>query len=207
MNSKPIVNRKDIRLLISKDQIIQQIDKEIGAPPDWHRKPDFESLSKIILGQQVSLESAESHFNKLKNYIGEFAPKNILKLSDEEMRSCFISRQKSKYLREVSDAILTEKIIFNEFGRMNDDEIKEKLTSIKGIGNWTAEVFMLFCLRSKDVFPMGDIAVVNTVKELYEVTERDEILQIAEKWKPCRSLATFYMWHFYLTKRGRNAIF
>lgn len=207
MNSKPIVNREDIKFLISKDKVIQRIDKEIGAPPDWQRKPDFESLSKIILGQQVSLESAEAHFNKLKNYIEKFNPKNILKLSDEEMRNCFISRQKSKYLRELSDAILSEKIIFEEFGVMNDDEIREKLISVKGIGNWTAEVFMLFCLQSKDIFPIGDIAVVNTVKELYEVTEREEIIRTAEKWKPCRSLATFYMWHFYLTKRGRTAIF
>lgn len=207
MNSIQIVNQEDIRFLTSKDSVIQRIDDEYGAPHDWRRKPDFESLSKIILGQQVSLESAESHFNKLKNYIGKFDPKNILKLSDEEMRSCFISRQKSKYLRELSDSILSRKIIFEEFGLMNDDKIREKLISIKGIGSWTADVFMLFCLQSKDIFPIGDIAVINTVKELYEVAERDEILQIAERWKPCRSLATFYMWHYYLTKRGRIAIY
>lgn len=207
MNSKPIVNREDIRFLISKDRIIQQIDREIGAPPGWKRKPGFESLSKIILGQQVSLESAESHFNKLKNYIGEFNPNNILKLSDEEMRSCFISRQKSKYLRELSDAILSKKIIFEEFNQMSEDEIKEKLITVKGIGNWTAEVFMLFCLQSKDIFPIGDIAVVRSIKELYEARDREEIIQTAENWRPCRSLGSFYMWHFYLYKRGRTANF
>lgn len=207
MSSNSIVNQKDIEFLTSKDPVLRRINLEIGPPPDWRRVADFVSLSKIILGQQVSLESAESHFNKLKSYIEEFSPENILKLSDEEMRDCFISRQKAKYLRELSKAIIENRLNFDELKQMDKNQIREKLTSIKGIGNWTAEVFMLFCLQLKDIFPQGDIAVINTIKELYDVSTHKKAIEISEIWKPCRSLATFYMWHFYLTKRGRIAIY
>lgn len=207
MNLRPIVNTEDIDLLISKDSQIDSIFKKYGSPPSWQRVAGFESLSKIILGQQVSLESAEAHFKKLKNHIGKFTPENILKLSDDELRNNFISRQKSIYLRELSKSVLSKEIDFEALKEMNEIEIKEKLTSIKGIGNWTAEIFMLFCLQSKDIFPIGDIAVINAVKELYNVTERNEIIRISESWIPHRSLATYFMWHYYLNKRGRTANF
>src|ERR1700741_4717274 len=97
-----IVEPKDIQQLIKKDKIIAVIYKNHGAPPNWSRPQGFISLSKIILEQQVSLASALAHFNKLNNYISSFTPKNILKLSDAEMRTCQISRQKTKYLRCLS---------------------------------------------------------------------------------------------------------
>src|SRR4051812_28395711 len=94
-----IVNKKDINELIKTDQIFALIYTRYGSPPDWERPQGFVSLSKIILEQQVSLASANAHFNKLNNYLKEFTPSEILKLSDEEMRNCQISRQKSNYLR------------------------------------------------------------------------------------------------------------
>lgn len=201
-----IVNSEDIELLCQKDPIILEVQKKYGNPPDWKDPPGFVSLSRIILGQQVSQASAEAHFNKLSEYIGEFNPNNILKLTDEEMRNCWISRQKSKYLRNLSEAILEGRFNLEKLHDLNEEEIRKELTAIKGIGNWTAEVYLLFCLQAKDIFPIGDIAVVNTIKELYGVTEKPEILLIAEKWAPLRSLGTFFMWHYYLSKRGRSAI-
>lgn len=207
MLMEKIVNQADVEFLLNRDEIILGIHEKYGAPPNWERTPDFISLSKMILEQQVSLASAKAHFEKLNGYIPEFTPENILKLSDEEMRTCQISWQKAKYLRNLSNALLEKELILEEFTRLEENLIREKLTSIKGIGNWTADIYLLFCLQSKDIFPIGDIAVVNTIKELYKVSTRDEIMEIAEKWRPCRSLATYFMWHYYLNKRGRTVVY
>lgn len=202
-----IVNQKDVEFLLEKDKIIREIHASYGSPPNWERSPDFISLSKIILEQQVSLASAKAHFERLNAYLKEFNPENILKLSDEEMRNCHISWQKAKYLRNLSEAINNQELILEELIGLDEPTIRARLTSIKGIGNWTADVYLLFCLQHKDIFPIGDIAVVNTIKKLYEVSTREEILEIAETWKPYCSLATYFMWHHYLSTRGRTAVY
>jgi DNA-3-methyladenine glycosylase II len=199
-----IVNQKDIKHLIKSDDIFAQIHSKYGSPPNWLRSQGFISLSKIILEQQVSLASANAHFLKLNNFLPAFTPVEILKLSDEEMRNCQISRQKSKYLRDLSFAILHRKINLEELPKLNHLEIRKQLTSIKGIGDWTTDIYLMFCLQAKDVFPMGDIAIINTIKELRNVKTKDEIILLAEKWKPYRSLATFFLWHYYLKKRNRK---
>lgn len=200
-----IVNQEDIILLIQKDKIFQDILTQYGNPPNWERPIGFISLSKIILEQQVSLASANAHFQKVNLYIKEFIPENIIKLSDDEMRLCQISKQKSKYLKALSLAIIENRLNLNELTNQSEKEIKEKLTAIKGIGNWTTSIYLLFCLHKKDVFPLGDIAVINTIKELTPAKTPLEIEQIAEKWKPLRSLAVYFLWHHYLTKRNRTA--
>lgn len=198
-----IVNQEDIKRLVEQDKLFAAIFKQYGPPPDWSRVPGFVSLAKIILEQQVSLASANAHFQKLHAYIGEFSPSNILKLTDEEMRSCQISRQKAKYLRALSTAILEEAIDLETLTGLTEPEIRTQLTGIKGIGHWTTDIYLMFCLQAKDVFPIGDIAVVNTIRELSGAQTVDEILLLAERWKPLRSLAVFFLWHYYLKKRNR----
>jgi DNA-3-methyladenine glycosylase II len=204
MDNCGIVNQKDIEQLIRRDKIFASILSQYGPPPDWSREPGFISLAKIILEQQVSLASANAHFVKLDGYLPEFSPLHILKLTDEEMRSCQISRQKATYLRALSTAILNGEIDLLKFPGLGEPEIRAQLTRIKGIGHWTTDVYLLFCLRAKDIFPIGDIAVVNTVKDLSGAKTADEILLLAEQWKPYRSLAAFFLWHYYLKKRNRG---
>jgi len=203
--SSIIVNEKDISLLIQTDQLFAEIHHLHQSPPNWSRPPGFTTLAKIILEQQVSLSSAHAHFLKLEGYIKEFTPANILKLSDDEMRNCQISRQKSKYLRELSNAILHKEIDLEEFPNLDEVEIRKQLTSIKGIGHWTADVYLMFCLGAKDILPLGDIAIVNTLKELTGAKTKEEMLALSEKWKPFRSLATYFLWHHYLIKRNRQS--
>ncbi len=198
-----IVNPKDIKKLISMDKIFAALHKEHGAPPNWSRPQGFVSLCRIILEQQVSLASANAHFLKLNGYIKAFTPSHILKLSDAEMRACQISRQKAKYLRELSLAINNGTIDLDKLSSHNEKEIRRQLTAIKGIGNWTTDIYLMFCLQSKDIFPVGDIAVINTIKKLYNVHTKEDILQLAEKWKPYRSLSTYYLWHHYLSKKKK----
>jgi len=200
-----IVNQKDINKLIITDDIFAFIDNKYGSPPNWTRPQGFISLSKIILEQQVSLASANAHFLKLNQYLPEFTPINILNLSDEEMRNCQISRQKSKYLRALSSAIIKKKLKLEELQNLDYFEVKKQLTKIKGIGDWTSDVYLMFCLKAKDIFPFGDIAVINTVKELCNPQSKEDIILLAQKWRPLRSLASYYFWHYYLKKRNRSS--
>lgn len=198
-----IVNQRDIAQLIKIDKTFAFINDKYGNPPNWKRPPGFISLSRIILEQQLSLASAGAHFLKLSNYIVEFTPSNILRLTDEEMRNCQISRQKKEYLRSLSTAILNGDIYLEKLTGLNEIEVRNQLTGIKGIGNWTTDIYLMFCLHSKDILPLGDIAIINTIKELYGVKTKEEILLISEKWKPYRSLATYFLWHYYLKPRNR----
>jgi DNA-3-methyladenine glycosylase II len=203
MGGSRIVNQNDIDLLIGRHDLFATIWEAYGSPPDWSREPGLESLGRIILEQQVSLASANAHFQKLNAYLAEFSPLHILKLTDEEMRSCQISRQKAKYLRALSEAVSSGEIDLAQLADLSEPDIRLKLTAIKGIGHWTADIYLMFCLQQKDIFPIGDIAVVNTVKELSGVQTADEIRALAESWRPLRSLATYFLWHYYLRKRGR----
>jgi DNA-3-methyladenine glycosylase II len=199
-----IVNDRDIKLITEKHRLFADIHDEFGPPPNWKRPQGFVSLSKIILEQQVSLASAKAHFNKLNNYLPEFSPEEILKLSDKEMFECQISRQKAKYLRELSNAILGKTFNHRKFPRLSEAEIREQLTSIKGIGVWTSDIYLMFCLQAKDVFPIGDIAIVNTIRKLTKAHTQEEILKLSSKWKPFRSLATYFLWHYYLSVKKKK---
>lgn len=198
-----IINQNDISQLTHTDPLFASIHQKYGPPPNWTRPPGFVSLSQIILEQQVSLASAKAHFLKLNGYLNEFSPTEILKLSDEEMRNCQISWQKAKYLWALSSAILNGEIDLEELPNLDYSEIRKQLTAIKGIGDWTADIYLMFCLQAKDIFPIGDIALVNTMKELSDAKTKDEIIFLSEKWKPLRSLAAFYLWYYYLKKRNR----
>jgi DNA-3-methyladenine glycosylase II len=204
--AKHIVNPKDIKELIRRDPIFSLIHDQYGQPPNWSRPPGFVTLSKIILEQQVSLSSAAAHFKKLDDYLaplGGFTPLNILKLTPEEMRAAQISRQKAEYLRGLSSALIEKKLVLEELSGLTEPEVRAQLTALKGIGHWTCDIYLMFCLQSKDIFPLGDIAVINTVKELSKAKSRDEIMLLAELWRPLRSLAAYFLWHYYLKKRNR----
>jgi DNA-3-methyladenine glycosylase II len=199
-----IVNQKDINKLIKVDEIFVAIHDLYGSPPNWNRPQGFSTLAKIILEQQVSLQSANAHFNKLNDYIPAFTPEEILKLSNEEMRQCQISKQKSRYLKELSKAILDRRIDFNRLPELPVPDVRTQLKNIKGIGDWTTDIYLIFCLQAKDIFPIGDIAVIKTIKELTGAVSKDEMIEHSERWKPYRSLATFFLWHYYLSKRNRS---
>jgi len=199
----PIVNKSDIKKLTSSHKLFADIKDKYGIPPNWQRPEGFVSLCKIILEQQVSLSSAEAHFIKLNSYLPDFLPTEILKLSNEEMRACQISRQKAKYLRALSQAVLKNEINFDSLSSLNPLEIRAKLTSIKGIGNWTTDIYLMFCLQNKDIFPLGDIALITTIKELTKIKSKEGIIRFTKKLKPLRSLAAYFLWYYYLKKRKR----
>lgn len=198
-----IVNDEDIGKLKHKDKTISLAIEKYGIPPNWKREPGFVSLCRIILEQQVSLESANAHFNKLNDYLKSFSPREISKLTCEEMRECQISRQKSSYLRALANAVLDRHLNLDDLADMDDAAVRENLMAIKGVGKWTSDIYLMFCLQRKDIFPLEDIAVAKTVKELYRIESREDILKVSEKWIPIRSLGSYCMWNYYLKSRNR----
>lgn len=198
-----IVNVSDIKKLTLKHKIFSNIKSVYGVPPNWQRPEGFISLSRIILEQQVSLESGEAHFKKLDNYLPMFSPAEILKLSDKEMKRCQISRQKASYLRALSKTIISNELDFKQLSNKSPEEARKILTSIKGIGDWTTDIYLMFCLQAKDIFPLGDIALITSIKELTRIRSKEGILRFTNKLKPYRSLAAYFLWFYYLKKRNR----
>lgn len=187
------------------DKSFQQIIDEYGYAPCWSRKPIFSTLIHIILEQQVSLASAKAAYDKLQSYIGAINPENILRLSDEEMKACYFSRQKISYARSLSEAVLNGSLDLKNLVHKDDDTIRSTLTKIKGIGNWTVDVFLMMCLHSADIFPLGDIALVNSLKHIKQLplhTTKEELLAVSETWKPYRTIAAYLLWHAYICRKG-----
>ena len=188
--------------LAQSDADLKSIVQSYGYPPMWSRPNTFESLVHIILEQQVSLASALSALNKLRDYVQQITPARVLLLTDEEFRACYCSRQKTAYIKYLAEAILSGQISLQAFKTMPDDEIRTQLTELKGIGNWTVDVYLMFVLQRADIFPVGDLAAVNAlkrVKGLLAQTSREEIISIAAQWQPYRTVATMMLWHYYLS--------
>ena len=190
--------------LAKKDNDLKTIIQLYGLPPLWQRKPSFETLVHIILEQQVSLASAKAALEKLKTKIGTISPAKLLSLSDQEMRSCYFSRQKTLYVRHLAESVITKSIFIPKLTSLSDDDVRISLKRIKGIGDWTADVFLMMALNRTDCFPIGDVALINSIKKVKELQSncsKEEILSVAERWKPYRTIAAYLLWHNYLSKR------
>ena len=190
--------------LVSRDASFSTIISAFGYPPFWSRPNSFESLIHIILEQQVSLASALSALQKLKEKTGIVSAENLLILSDEELKACYFSRQKIVYARDLAENLINGKFDLEELAQLPDDEIRLKLTAVKGIGNWTTDIYLMMILHRTDIFPVGDLAAVNALKKLKNLpkeTSKERLLQIAEAWKPFRTIATLLLWHEYLSRR------
>jgi DNA-3-methyladenine glycosylase II len=190
--------------LAARDEDLAFIFRRFGKPPMWTREPSFATLVHIILEQQVSLASAKSAFDKLINYIQILTPKNFLKLNDAELKAVGFSRQKTGYTRGLAEAILQEKIDLKSLESLPDELVKTELKKLKGIGDWTSDIYLLMALSRPDVMPKGDLALHVAWQKLKILELRptaDEFLQIAEQWKPFRAVAARLLWHFYLSAK------
>lgn len=192
------------RTLAEQDEDLAFIFRRFGVPPMWAREPGFATLIHIVLEQQVSVASAKSAFDKLVKSIGILTPENLLQLNDAELKAAGFSRQKSGYARGLAKAILEEKIDLNGLKNLPDAEVKARLKTIRGIGDWTADIYLLMALRRADVMPKGDLALHVAWQKLKNLERRplsDEFLSIAERWKPFRAAAARLLWHFYLSAK------
>ncbi|MFT3682023.1 MAG: DNA-3-methyladenine glycosylase 2 family protein [Ferruginibacter sp.] len=199
-NFKRICNR-----LAKGDAHLKLIIDTHGHPPLWKREASFETLIHIILEQQVSLASAKAALNKLKEKTGPVTPEQIINLTNEELKACYFSRQKIIYAKHLAESILNGELDLKKISAMPDDTVRKELKKIKGIGDWTVDVYLMMVLQRTDLFPLGDIALVNSLKEvkgLHKQTHKDDLLVIAEKWRPYRTIAAYLLWHAYIKKRN-----
>jgi DNA-3-methyladenine glycosylase II len=195
-----------VAILAARDPGLAAITERYGTPPLWARAPGFPTLVHLILEQQVSLASAKAAFDRLVAVADPLTPAAFLTLGDADLLAIGFSRQKTRYARELARAVAAGDLDLDALADADDDEVDRRLTALPGIGPWTATIYRLMVLRRPDAWPVGDIALAQAVAEtrgLPERPSRDELLAIAEAWRPWRAVAARILWHHYLSVRRR----
>ncbi len=185
--------------LAGRDLNLKGILDNHGYPPLWVRPNTFATLVLTILEQQVSLAAAYAAYKKLLGRIPRLTPKNLLALTDEELRACYFSRQKIVYVRGLAQALQSRTLNLKKLAGEEDEVVRKKLTALKGIGNWTVDIYLLHALQRTDILPLGDLALVKAVQMVWQQpVTKEEIGRMAEDWRPLRSIATMMLWHHYI---------
>jgi DNA-3-methyladenine glycosylase II len=206
MTSLPLTDaslRVAVNELAQRDPDLALIVDRCGPPPLWAREPGFPTLVLLILEQQVSLASARAAFNRLEATIGAVTPAGVLSLSDEQMRGVGFSRQKTGYVRGLAEAIQSGCFDPDQLAELHDDAVRHSLTALKGIGAWTAEIYLLMVLRRPDAWPAGDLALATAAQQVKGLAQRPspaDLGVLAEAWRPWRAVAARLLWHHYLSR-------
>jgi DNA-3-methyladenine glycosylase II len=189
--------------LVASDPVFAGIDPKAIAVEVWG--PGFGPLVHLILGQQVSIEAADAMYANLERTLGTVTPTGLLGLDDDTMRSCGFTRMKAEYARGLARAEL-DGFSLASLSDLPDDDVVAALTELRGIGRWTAECYLLFCLGRRDLFPTGDLALRVGLQELLGLDaepSEPETAELAARWAPRRTAAAFLVWQGYLERRGR----
>jgi len=192
------------KTLARRDNDLASVFKTLGPPPLWARPAGFSTLVKIILEQQVSLASAASMFARLKKNTVPFRPARMIELGEPHLKSQGLTRQKTTYCLHLAESLHTKRLRLSQLSLMNDADVKAALMEIKGLGSWSADVYLLMVLRRPDIFPATDLALVTGVTELKQLPARpntNQLLEMADAWRPYRSVAARMLWQYYLAKR------
>ncbi|MGZ8439033.1 MAG: DNA-3-methyladenine glycosylase family protein, partial [Candidatus Limnocylindrales bacterium] len=178
-----------------------------GPPPLWDRAPGFPTLIHIVLEQQVSLASAQAAFDRLRAATDPLNPTRFLELTDAELLGIGFSRQKARYGRALAEAIESGGLDLDSLETLDDDAVHAALQAVPGIGPWTSTVYLLMVLLRPNGWPVGDIALAESVGEVKGLGRRpdpSELAELGESWRPWRSVAVRLFWHDYLSRRGRS---
>ncbi|MBW4633674.1 MAG: DNA-3-methyladenine glycosylase 2 family protein [Iphinoe sp. HA4291-MV1] len=193
--------------LTSRDSDFARVLETFGSPPMWERKAGFPTLLGIILGQQVSLASAKAVCDRLCAVVVPLTPANFITLDDVQLKAIGFSRQKIMYSRALADAITSGQLDLVKLETMDETIIRTELKRIKGIGDWTVDIYLLMALQRPDVFPKGDLALAIALQKLKGLAVRptpEELEAIAESWRPWRAIAARILWHYYLNNLKRK---
>jgi DNA-3-methyladenine glycosylase II len=192
-----------VQELAALDPDLAAVHARLGVPPLWARAPGFPTLVHIILEQQVSLASAKAAFDKLCIEVDPLTPDGVLALDDETLKRVGFSRQKTVYVRYLANAIVTGALDVDALAMLPDDEVRTQLIALKGIGPWSAEIYLLMALCRADAWPAGDLALQVAAQAIKGLPARpDPVLlhELAEQWRPWRAVAARLLWHHYLSK-------
>ena len=199
--------RAAVDALVGRDATLRAIVERYGPPPMWAREGGFGTLVHIILEQQVSLASARAAFDRLQARVSPLTPAAFLALTDAELLAIGFSRQKARYGRELAAAVIAGTLNLDGVAELDDDGVETALTAVPGIGPWTATIYRLMVLRRPDAWPMGDIALAQSLADVRGLAVRPsqaELADIAEAWRPWRAVAARILWHGYLSSRAER---
>jgi DNA-3-methyladenine glycosylase II len=197
-----------VQTLAARDEALAASVARFGVPPMWEREPSFGTLVHLILEQQVSLASALAAYRRLETASGGTPePASFLTFDDEELRAIGFSRQKARFARDLA-AALADGFDLGALANLDDDGVRAALTGLRGVGRWTADVYLTMCLLRPDVWPLGDRALAVGAAEalsLDAVPGQRDLTVLAERWRPFRAVAARVCWNHYLGVRGRLA--
>lgn len=200
--------RDGIAELVARDADLARVVEQLGPPPMWARDPGFPTLIWMILEQQVSLASARAAFVRLETALGAITPASFLQLDDASLRAIGFSRQKTSYGRHLAEAIIQARFDPQALAGMDDAAVRTELVKLKGIGPWTAEIYLLMVLRRPDAWPVHDLALAVAAQQVKHLDQRpgpQELMALAEPWSPWRAVAARVLWHHYLSKRNNRS--
>jgi DNA-3-methyladenine glycosylase II len=189
--------------LAKRDKELAAILKTYGPPPLWAREPGFTTLVQIILEQQVSLTSAASTYRRLSENIQPFGPDRVIELGEPHLKSLGLTRQKTAYCIHLAESIISNSLNLHGLAKMSDEDVKAALMQVKGIGSWSADIYLLMVLRRPDIWPASDLALATALTNLKKLKQRpttDQLLGLAEPWRPFRSVAARMLWQYYLAR-------
>ncbi len=198
-----------VQFLSGQDEHLAAVYEQFGPPPLWEREPGFPTLLYIILEQQVSLASARAAFQRLGEAISPITPQAFLGFDDAALKAIGFSRQKTRYGRLLAQAVLVGEINLTGLAVLEDDAVRAQLTKLKGIGRWSADIYLMEALLRPDVWPSGDLALavaVQRVKRLAAVPGPADLETIGEAYRPWRAVAARMFWHFYLSSPMRRTV-
>lgn len=190
--------------LTQRDRDLASIVEKWGHPPNWERETGFVGLVRTIIGQQVSVASANAIYARLSQLV-PLTPVNFLQLNDTQLQIAGLSRQKILYCRELANALNKSAIDLDKIALMDDATVRSQLRQIKGIGDWTIDIYLLMSLQRPDAFPKGDLALAVAYQKLKNLPKRPtpvELEAISEAWKPWRAVAARILWHYYLVQNA-----
>jgi DNA-3-methyladenine glycosylase II len=198
---------RGLRALVRRDPVMKRIVALGARPPLRKREPGFEGLAGIIVSQQLSTASAGAIWGRLKARFPALSPEAIAGASDEDLRAAGLSAPKTRTLRAITAAIMDEALPLDRLGDLGADEAHALLTGVKGIGPWTADIYLLFCLGHADAFPAGDLALQEAARLAYELEARPtdkELTALGERWRPWRGVAAKTLWAYYRIAKMRE---
>ncbi|RFB78270.1 DNA-3-methyladenine glycosylase 2 family protein [Methylovirgula sp. 4M-Z18] len=180
-----------------------------GHPPLRHGRRGFDGLVSIVVSQQVSVASADAIFGRLKAAFRELEPQAILAASDDDLKACGLSRPKMRTINALAEAIHTGALPLEQLGTMPPEEAHATLVAVHGIGPWTADIYLLFCLGHPDAWPVGDIALQEAAKLALNLKKRPDakaLHKIGERWRPWRGVAARLLWTYYRAVKAREGV-
>ncbi|HEY3040035.1 MAG TPA: hypothetical protein VGJ66_14945 [Pyrinomonadaceae bacterium] len=195
------------KILARRDRDLATVLKQHGPPPLWARRPGFPTLVQIILEQQVSLASAASMFTRLKENVVPFQPARMIELGEAHLKSVGLTRQKTTYCLHLAQELTDRRLRLAQLSRMSDLDAKAALLKLKGIGPWSADIYLLMALGRPDIWPTHDLALAIAATELMQLSVRpnsNQLAEMAEAWRPYRSVAARMLWQYYLARRNKN---